>query len=208
MVSEQELNIENIDINLLLSFLLTQLNTENISNIQLNLTVNEDINSLMTEFNSNTSIGLPFTRKLKKSLSKLPKNNEFVFIGLKTLELNEADNYIEVYFGQECSSENCEEITFIFNDVTKTRIREQQNAEVKYKTLFLSKVAHELKNPLICICELVSHLAERESFQNSEDLKTIYQIRAMSNFLLVLVKDLNYFAESQLGNETPLEVKR
>jgi signal transduction histidine kinase len=98
-------------------------------------------------------------------------------------------------------------ITFIFNDGTKTRLRKTQNAEMKYKSLFFSIIAHEFKNPLICITELINRLSKKDTFHNTEDNKIIHQIKGMSNFLLVLVKDLDFFAESELGNETNLETK-
>ncbi len=59
--------------------------------------------------------------------------------------------------------------------------------------MFLSKVAHEFKNPLICISELINEIQENNSnnFENSKNLK---QIKSMSEFLLLLIKDLDYFA--------------
>ncbi len=85
-------------------------------------------------------------------------------------------------------------------------MNEKQNAEFKYKTLFLSKVAHEFKNPLICITELIHQLSEN-LILNNEAIKTISQIKSMSNFLLVLVKDLNYFSETQIGKNIVFENK-
>jgi hypothetical protein len=41
------------------------------------------------------------------------------------------------------------ELEILYNDVTRTKTNEKHKAEYKYKTLFLSKVAHEFKNPLI-----------------------------------------------------------
>jgi signal transduction histidine kinase len=67
-------------------------------------------------------------------------------------------------------------------------------------------VAHEFKNPLICITELIHQLSENLKL-NNEAIKTISQIKSMSNFLIVLVKDLNYFSESQIGKNIEFENK-
>ena len=103
------------------------------------------------------------------------------------------------------------EIDFLFNDVTRTKIIETNNAEFKYKTIFLSKVAHEFKNPLICITELIDQIYDK--FNNNtieEDVdfkKNLTQIKAFSNYLLILVKDLDFFSQTQVGKSIVLEKK-
>jgi nitrogen-specific signal transduction histidine kinase len=94
---------------------------------------------------------------------------------------------------------------FIFNDITRSKQIEQKNAEFKYKTLFLSKIAHEFKNPLLCISELVEQVSDNlvnnkhiaTENNNSEILK---RIKSMSNYLIILVKDMDFF--SQKNTET------
>lgn len=98
-------------------------------------------------------------------------------------------------------TEKDEELEILFNDVTRTKMREKQNAEFKYKSLFLSKVAHEFKNPLICIGELIDQSHE-QSPADSNFKKTLDQIKSLSDFLLVLVKDLNHFSEYQMGKNS------
>jgi signal transduction histidine kinase len=133
------------------------------------------------------------------------EKNVFVLIGEKKLEVDGHLHYFEIFCRYtECFPEGSE-ITFLLNDVTRTR--ENQNLEVKYKTLFLSKVAHEFKNPLICLSELSAQLVESQNQINltEESKQKIRQIKAMSNFLLVLVKDLNYFAEFEYDKEILIE---
>jgi CheY-like chemotaxis protein len=57
-------------------------------------------------------------------------------------------------------------------------------------------VAHEFKNPILCICELVDRLAEENCLDSTEILK---QIKSMSNYLIILVKDLDYFSQKSTG---------
>src|SRR4051812_9503325 len=95
---------------------------------------------------------------------------------------------------------------------------EKKNAEFKYKALFLAKVAHEFKNPLICISELIEKSIEVfqqfqlefQSCDNSHDKinkdskgiqENLKLINSFSKFLIILTKDLDYFSGSQLeGN--------
>lgn len=115
---------------------------------------------------------------------------------------------MDVSFEIHCRYYNTDkegELEILFNDVTRTKTKEKQNAEFKYKSLFLSKVAHEFKNPLICIGELIEQSHDQAPAESSLK-KTLDQIKSLSNFLLVLVKDLNYFSEYQMGkNSTSFE---
>ena len=96
-------------------------------------------------------------------------------------------------------SHDLPEIDFLFNDVTRTKIIETNNAEFKYKTIFLSKVAHEFKNPLICITELIDQINDEiicGTFQTpSSNKENLDQIKAFSNY----VKDLDFFSKTQNG---------
>jgi hypothetical protein len=47
----------------------------------------------------------------------------------------------------------------------------------------------------------------KKTFASDEEKKIMNQIKSMSNLILVLVKDLNYFAESQVGKETNIDEK-
>jgi signal transduction histidine kinase len=105
---------------------------------------------------------------------------------------------------------NGEEVEFIFNDVTRTKIIEKSNAEFAYKAVFLSKVAHEFKNPLICISELVEQIKDELPYISDHThlervINLIPQIKSLSNYLLVLVKDLDYFSLNQIKKEITLE---
>jgi signal transduction histidine kinase/CheY-like chemotaxis protein len=104
-----------------------------------------------------------------------------------------------------------EQFEIIFNDITKIIKNEERSAELKYKTMFLSKIAHEFKNPLICISELAELIRQEKSYTqiNIEESKGTYlkQIKSLSDYLLILIKDLNYFSFSNLGIELNLDKK-
>jgi signal transduction histidine kinase len=120
--------------------------------------------------------------------------NNFVFIGSKTIELSSPSIiHLEIY-GRCCSLNHTDKYEFIFNDVTRSKL----NAEFKYKNLFLSKIAHEFKNPLLCICELVNQIIE-EIKPIEKSLDILKQIKSISNYLIILVKDLDYFSQKNTG---------
>jgi two-component system, sensor histidine kinase and response regulator len=84
-------------------------------------------------------------------------------------------------------------------------MKEKKNAEYKYKTGLLSKVAHEFKNPLICISELIDQTVENlpKEVNNSSNLSTnLKQIKALCNYLHILMKDFNFYSQSNQGSLT------
>lgn len=156
--------------------------------------------------------------------------SEFIFIGEKNLlsETDQSETFFEVYCRYNKVENGDEELEFLFNDVTRSKVIEKQKTEFKYRTLFLSKVAHEFKNPLICITELIKQLnfgvitVKRNLMTNNniinstfkksskiedEFSKTLKQIKSMSEFLLILVRDLDYFAQIQIEKNISLDSK-
>jgi hypothetical protein len=116
--------------------------------------------------------------------------NNFLFLGTKTTESSSSHIMALEVYGRCYRTNGSEKYEFIFNDVTRSKL----NAEFKYKNLFLSKIAHEFKNPLLCICELVDQISEeiKPVLRTAEILK---QIKSISNYLIILVKDLDYFSQ-------------
>jgi signal transduction histidine kinase len=121
-------------------------------------------------------------------------------------------------------SSQVDNVEFIFNDVTRAKTTEEKNAEFKLKSLILSKIAHEFKNPLICITELIDQIYDEvdEMKINNENNdssdtdkssqygglahKNLPYIKSLSNYLLILVKDLDFFSQSQIGKSATLEL--
>jgi hypothetical protein len=71
--------------------------------------------------------------------------DKFVLLGTKDIEVTPT-NFVNLeVFGRCYSSSNnkIDRHEFIFNDITRSKQIEQNNAEFKYKTLFLSKIAHD-----------------------------------------------------------------
>jgi hypothetical protein len=80
-------------------------------------------------------------------------------LGEKTLkDENDSSQIFEIYCRQIFFGVEGRELTFVINDISESRQKERLNAEMRYKSLFFSKVSHEFKNPLICISELVQQL--------------------------------------------------
>lgn len=137
--------------------------------------------------------------------------NNFIFLGTKILETNcldkdnnnkyetkEDDNFAFELYCRYSNRNGDDEFEFIFNDVTRTKLIEEKNAEFKYKSIFLSKVAHEFKNPLVCISELVEQTNDQINDQNNiKCYEHLPMIKSLSDYLLILIKDLDYFSEKQ-----------
>jgi signal transduction histidine kinase len=136
--------------------------------------------------------------------------DNFVFLGTKDIEVTPSSFINLEVFGRCYSSLHnvIDRYEFIFNDISRSKQIEQKNAEFKYKTLFLSKVAHEFKNPLLCISELVDQVNDNLKTNNPINPETnnsdiLKQIKSMSNYLIILVKDMDYF--SQKNSEQKIE---
>jgi signal transduction histidine kinase len=150
----------------------------------------------------------------------------FVLLGFKNLEVEivtdegevkkEMLNYeVHCRYYSNKSNKKTENIEFIFKDITRTKIIEEKNAEFKLKSLFLSKVAHEFKNPLICITELIDQVYDEldngqinilsnhkaKLFENLVN-NNMPLIKALSNYMIILVKDLDFFSQSQTEKKT------
>jgi signal transduction histidine kinase len=136
-------------------------------------------------------------------LSELDNSFNFIYIGeihFDSSDSNSASDF-EIFCRTHMNSSNERELNFVFIDITRSKLSEKIKTELKFKTLFFSKVAHELKNPLICINELSRELRKlQEDNPNiflSPFSQNVNQIKAMSDYLILLVKDLDYFSESQ-----------
>jgi nitrogen-specific signal transduction histidine kinase len=183
----------------------TNVNKINISAIAHNNSLHTDI--YINDLFDNV-VGENFTVNSFEDATGILKNkfdescNNFIFLGKKDIETTPTCS-LEIY-GRCYSTDNnlIDRFEFIFNDVTRSKLIEQNKAEFKYKTLFLSKVAHEFKNPLLCICELVDQVNESisnnmRSFGSKDNVNDILkQIKSMSNYLIILVKDMDCFSEN------------
>jgi signal transduction histidine kinase len=127
--------------------------------------------------------------------------DNFFFLGTQNLQTSPTTTVSLEIYGR-CYSSNhsvIDKYEFIFNDITRSKLIEEKNAEFKYKNLFLSKVAHEFKNPLLCIGELVDQIREELDTTDIKTTEILKQIESMSKYLIILVKDLDYFSQKNTG---------
>jgi signal transduction histidine kinase len=182
-------------------------NKENV-NLVNNLNINEMFNNILFE-NRNIEAFDQIESILNERYQEVGDN--FIFLGTKDVEVISTSLINLEVFGRCYSSSHniIDRHEFIFNDITRSKQIEQNNAEIKYKTLFLSKVAHEFKNPLLCISELVEQVhdnmvANKHIKLDSNSFDILKQIKSLSNYLIILVKDMDYFSQKSTG---PIEKK-
>jgi signal transduction histidine kinase len=179
----------------------TQMNCNEGININSRIHIDELFEDIQCEGNRYDSFD-SIEKMLRERYSESESN--FIFIGNKDIEFSPSCvTYLEV-FGRCYSSDHktIDRYEFIFNDLTKTKQIEQRNAEFKYKSLFLSKVAHEFKNPLLCISELVDQVNEllpHHERVSDAILDTLKRVKSMSNYLVLLIKDLDFFSRKSAG---------
>jgi signal transduction histidine kinase len=142
----------------------------------------------------------------------LPETKNFELLGDKSFIREGQETHYEVFY-RYCKLNS--EFEIMFKDVTRSKNNEQKIADFKYKTVFLSKIAHEFKNPIVSMCELVEQSnddLERLKNKNTNEIKSslkikFNQLKSLSDFLLILIKDLNYFSEHSLEKNIIIEEK-
>jgi hypothetical protein len=72
--------------------------------------------------------------------------DNYCLIGYHSMIIENEHITYEIY-ERYCTGNSEKNFEFIFNDVSNVKMREECNAEYRYKSIFLSKIAHEFKNP-------------------------------------------------------------
>jgi signal transduction histidine kinase/CheY-like chemotaxis protein len=162
----------------------------------------EFIKYIFTGHNVNENFDCPFLK-----IRRLLKNNRFEdFILLETKTFGKI--VFEIFGRYYVNDQNEEIYEFIFNDITRVKMEEEINAELKYKSLLLSKVAHEFKNPILCITELVDQICEKkEHIRHPFVYKNLKNIKSMSDYLIILIKDMDFFSLKNNTTNTLVAVK-
>ena len=144
---------------------------------------------------------------LFKKVFNFQKTEHFSYIGRGTISYDSQLDDIEsneLVYEILARFENDNNFQIIFNDITRTKIYEQKSAEFKYKNLLLAKIAHEFKNPIICIMELAEEVLEKQKKNDFLTKKEMSLISTFSDYLLILIKDLDYFSNTQIKKEISL----
>jgi signal transduction histidine kinase len=81
---------------------------------------------------------------------------------------------------------------------------------MKYKSIFFAKIAHEFKNPILCIDELANNLEETliknklvETVDPSSNSKIVH---SLCNYLIILIKDLDHFSCLHITSQKQIEI--
>jgi signal transduction histidine kinase len=147
------------------------------------------------------------------SLSELSENTQFEYLGKKKLTIsNDSELVFEIWY----RFVKKDKFIFLLKDTSDENIFTLLQNERNNKSAILSKVAHEFKNPLISIGELVDQLANRptkysssnsvvssfnEGLKNAKKTKFIIEdIKAYLKYLMLMIKDLNFSTKKELSS--------
>ena len=141
------------------------------------------------------------------------KNNKqygnFIFLKYQTIELIQWETESVTY--EILMKNDIDDIEFILNDITRIKEYEKKEYNVKMQNIFLTKIAHEFKNPLICIQELIDQIVENidKLFKNKNEINdenssqitnNCHFTKSISEYLLLLIKDADYFTNNEKEN--------
>jgi signal transduction histidine kinase/CheY-like chemotaxis protein len=156
-----------------------------------------------------------FDSKFEEGISKIDfkrldnyRNDQFKLLGNRLLSISHIDLIEFEVWGRKIKSDN---YLILLKECTNVNnLQEEITKQLKFKTSFLSKVAHELKNPLISISELVERLYNRPAkYSSTKTIETLNEpsaflrlskqrrnileeIKAYLKYLMLLIKDLSY----------------
>ena len=142
--------------------------------------------------------------------SNSDEKQSFMLLGQKELEIEVATDEGEIKkenlsfeisfrFYLNETNKQTDNFEFIFKDVTISKIVDERNLVFKLKSLVLSKVAHEFKNPLICIIELIDQIYDeievsklcKENNSRRNSLKSLSSFKNLINSNLPMIKSLS-----------------
>ena len=135
------------------------------------------------------------------------KNNkqygDLIFLKYQTIELIQCETESVTY--EILMKNDIDDIEFILNDITRIKEYEKKEYNVKMQNIFLTKIAHEFKNPLICIQELIDQIVENidKLFKNKNEINDANSSQITNNIAKtgpvviedVKLKDLVSFCE-------------
>jgi signal transduction histidine kinase len=138
------------------------------------------------------------------------RNDEFRLLGNRILSIFNIDFIEFEIWGKKIKNDN---YIILLKECTNVKnLQDEIKKQLKFKSSFLSKVAHELKNPLISISELIEQLGNNMSANNSplkamgteisesptlfklskRDRNILEEIKVYLKYLMLLIKDLSY----------------
>jgi signal transduction histidine kinase/CheY-like chemotaxis protein len=146
-------------------------------------------------------------------------NKEYVYLGSKTISNKSNELTFEIWYKYKADGD-C--FSFIYKCLSE---EELAVIHMKYRSSLLAKIAHELKNPLLSIGELLNQLNFKQGnihmhtsnnsiyTDNYSDKSTskrkkliLSDIKAYLEYLLLLIKDFSYLAKS--GNDVALPINK
>ena len=83
--------------------------------------------------------------------------------------------------------------------IDNTEIEKQQNviAETKYKRLYLSKVAHEFKQPINVLGIIINQIFNWLKNSNPEQIKLLYNLKNLGSYIQLLISDIIDFSNEK-----------
>lgn len=142
--------------------------------------------------------------QLHKETSNKTYNN-FTYLGNFQLGV---DKEYEVLFRKYLYNLNEEDfhIEFIINDITDIIQKERRNTTINCRSLYINKIAHEFRNPLSNMIELINSYEEEGNYFVQEGScqkreKVFSSLKNICEMLLYLLKDFSYFSNYDLSIE-------
>lgn len=169
--------------------------------------IDENIKDYLTEvvgskFNEKNCLDLLQGINDSKIAHEFIKDGNFHFIGITEYYSDKINDSIfnNCYFRKVVYNKT-NWIELMLSDITISKKVQNLNEIVKMKEGLLSKIAHEFKTPLICICTLADQLNAKKASTKEEINAKVSQIGDLSNYTLYLINDIISYLKTKKSLE-------
>ena len=117
-----------------------------------------------------------------------------------TYKITNSEKIIEINWRKTIYSEKEEVLDVMFHDLTVLREIQYSKADMKYRQIYLAKVAHEFKTPINVLIYSLKELINKFEIDNkahnsNEILKSFAFIEGQANFISILIHDINDYCK-------------
>jgi len=122
------------------------------------------------------------------------ENEKFEIRGDYKFTVSQHEKIFEVSWRKSIFNQKELMIDIILNDITSVRDSQFLKADIKYRKIYLAKIAHEFKTPLNSLIYSVKQLIPKFNLDDQVE-NDIKFIEGQANFLSILIHDINDYCK-------------
>ena len=122
------------------------------------------------------------------------------------ISLTDKEKFIEISWRKNIYNNKEEVLDVMLNDITSLKEIQFSKADIKYRKIYLAKIAHEFKTPInLMICSIKDLINKFPLIKDETQEKLIKFILGQANFISILIHDINDYSKDINDFEINLE---